>query len=229
MRLLITGFEPAPGVRRTPSGELARLWAKEKLAPPSIEVRAVVLPQIFQTCIRLACTEIDAFRPDCVLMFGGVPSKDVVRVERFAVNAIHTDVGDNTMVPVHDRPILPGGPAAYETSLPFDYLLSALDEAGIHARLSYSAGTHTCNNIMYGVRHYLCTTGRSALPAGFIHVPFPREFAAGVIEDEVGLMSWAEVRRASVVVAEAMGRFLEPHTKEPDRPLEGAPDTGEAM
>lgn len=207
MKLLMTGFEPAIGIRRTPSGELAKLWASEDLLDGA-EVRAVVLQQVFRTCVKQACVEIDAFRPDCVLMYGAVPTNDFVRVERFALNVEHTVMGDNTKIPVHDRPIVQGGPAAYETTLPYERLLGALDAGGVRARLSFHAGTHTCNDLMYGVLHYLRETGRSAVPAGFIHVPFPMELAFGVVEEEAGLMRWSEIRRASVIVAQAMAEYL---------------------
>ncbi len=203
----MTGFEPAPGIDRTPSGELAKLWASEALVE-GLEVRSVVLPQVFRACAKAAIAEVMAFRPDFILMYGAVPSNDAVRIERFAINAMHTQVGDNTRVPVHDRRISADGPAAYESSLPYELLLGKLDEAGIRSRLSYFAGTHTCNDVLYEVRDFLTRSGLRT-PCGFIHVPFPIEFAFGIAEDETGLMHWADIRRASVVLASAMAHHIQ--------------------
>ena len=47
MRILITGFDPQWGIKKTPSGEVAKLWANGDLQVPGIETHAVVLPQVF--------------------------------------------------------------------------------------------------------------------------------------------------------------------------------------
>ncbi len=139
-------------------------------------------------------------------MYGAVPSNDAVRIERFFLNVEHTQVGDNTRIPVHDRRIVQDGPSAYEATLPHDFLLQRLDAADIRARLSYSAGQHTCNSLSFGVRDFLTRSGLDT-PCGFVHVPFPIEFAFGIAEDETGLMHWADIRRASAVLASSMSEF----------------------
>lgn len=202
MKMLMTGFEPAPGIDRTPSGELAKLWASEQMVD-GLEVRSVVVPQVFRVCTRAAIAEIVSFKPDFILMYGAVPSNDAVRIERFFLNVEHTSMGDNSRIPVHDRTIVPGGPAAYETTLPYDFLLSKLEEADVRSRLSYFPGTHTCGSIGFGVLDFLARSGLR-IPCGFVHVPFPIEFAFGIAEDETGLMRWADIRRASAVLASSM-------------------------
>lgn len=196
----MTGFEAAWNVKKTPSGELAKMWAKNEDLVPGAEVRSIVLPQIFRQCTRAVCAEIEAFRPDAVVMYGATPKNDVVRIERFAINVEETAMGDNARVPVPDRPVIPGGPAAYETTLPFKELIRALDEAKVRGRLSYNAGQHVCNASFYGVRHYLEMTGRGGIPCGFVHVPFPAEFGHGILDDESGIMGFDEIRRASVAI-----------------------------
>jgi pyroglutamyl-peptidase len=206
MKMLMTGFEPAPGIDRTPSGELAKLWAREVMVD-GLDVRSVVVPQVFRACTKLAIAEIISFKPDFVLMYGAVPSNDAVRIERFFLNVEHTQMGDNTRVPVHDRKILQDGPSAYEATLPHDFLLSRLGEADVRSRLSYNAGQHTCNSISMGVLDFLTRSGLD-IPCGFIHVPFPLEFAFGIAEDETGLMHWADIRRASAVLASSMVEYV---------------------
>ena len=117
-------------------------------------------------------------------------------------------MGDNTRIPVMpDRPIIRGAPAGYESTLPIHWLIDELEAAGVSARASYHAGTHTCNSLMYGVLHFLATTGIPA-HAGFIHVPFPNEY--GVIEDE----SWTTaafdgIVKASLVMMQKMQLWFE--------------------
>ncbi len=205
MKMLMTGFEPAPGIDRTPSGELAKLWARETIVG-DLEVRSVVVPQVFRICTKAALAEVISFKPDFILMYGAVPSNDAVRIERFFLNVEHTSMGDNSRIPVHDRKIDLDGPAAYETTLPYDFLLSKLEEADVRSRLSYFPGTHTCGSIGFGVLDFLARSGLK-IPCGFVHVPFPIEFAFGIAEDETGLMRWADIRRASAVLASSMAEF----------------------
>ena len=50
-------------------------------------------------------------------------------------------------------------------------------EAGIPASVSQTAGTFTCNRVMYGLLHWLQTQGSPAR-GGFIHIPYLPEQAA---------------------------------------------------
>ena len=53
-----------------------------------------------------------------------------------------------------------------------------LGEEGIPSAVSNSAGTFVCNHLMYGVLHYISERGLATL-AGFIHIPYMPEQAAG--------------------------------------------------
>ncbi len=183
MRVLITGFEPQWGIKKTPSGELAKLWANKELQIPGMEVLGMVLPQVFGKSAEMVIAEIQTFGPQAVLMFGATMANDPVRLERFAINVEYSVMGDNTRIPtVPDRSIIPGGPPAYESTLPIHWLVDHLNATGIDAKPSFHAGTHTCNSLMYHILHFL-STRQQPMPtiAGFIHVPFPNEF--GVHED----------------------------------------------
>ena len=185
MRVLITGFEPTWGIKKTPSGELAKLWAGGELTVPGIEVQSMVLPQVFGKSAEIVIAEIQSFDPQAVLMFGATMKNDPLRLERFAINCEATVMGDNPRIPVSpDRSIIPGGPAAYEATLPVYWLMDHLNAIGVDTKVSYHAGTHTCNSIMYHVLHFLANKPHPMpVVAGFIHVPFPNEF--GVVEDSL--------------------------------------------
>ena len=58
MRFLITGFEPQFGIKKTPSGEIAKLWASGMISVPGVEVKAVVLPQVFGVAGKETCSEM---------------------------------------------------------------------------------------------------------------------------------------------------------------------------
>jgi pyroglutamyl-peptidase len=200
VKVLLTGFEPIWGIRRSPSGDLAKLWEEGAVSVPGVEVRGLVLPQLYGKSTEILCTEIGAWQPHAVLMFGATQKNDPLRLERFAINAERSPMGDNSRIPVQDRPVVRGGPAAYEPSLPIEHLVHALTSRGVTSKASYFAGTHVCNSLMYGVLHYLATVPQPHfIAAGFMHVPFPNDF--GVIEDELwSTASFSGIVEASVAL-----------------------------
>jgi pyroglutamyl-peptidase len=184
MRVLLSGFEPSWGIKRTPSGELAKVWAEGALAVEGVDVRSVVLPQLFGRSADMLWSDVVAFRPHAILMFGATQKNDPIRLERFAINVENSPMGDNSRIPVKERPVIHSGPPAYEGTLPAAWLVDRLKEAGVDAKPSYHAGTHTCNSIFYHIMHrlHISPIGHP-VGAGFIHVSFPNEF--GVIEDRL--------------------------------------------
>lgn len=202
LRALITGFEPAWGIKKTPSGELAKLWQSKTISAAGVEVTGLVVPQQFGVSTSIVCTEIASLKPHIVLMFGATMHNDPVRLERFAVNVEKSVMGDNTRIPVSDRPVVMGGPPAYEPTLPVHHLVERLHADGVDAKASYHAGTHTCNSLMYGVLHWLKENPQPQyVAADFIHVSFPNEF--GVVEDELWTTSsFSGIVRSSQVLLE---------------------------
>jgi len=209
MRVLVSGFEPIWGIKRTPSGDLAKLWQSGEMpVPVGVEVKALLLPQVFGMCTNAVCDAISEFQPDAVVMFGATTKNDPVRLERFAINCERSPMGDNSKIPVRDRPVVAGGPSAYESTLPVYHLVDRLEAQGIAAKPSYFAGTHVCNSILYGVSHWLASRPISKKPIiGFVHVAFPNEF--GVVEDDLwDTETWPKLMRASVVLVEEIAAWL---------------------
>ena len=202
MRILITGFEPIWGVKKTPSGDFAKLWQDGSLSIAGVEIKSLVLPQVYGKSTDIVVGEIAAWHPHAVLMFGATQHNDPLRLERFAINCEKTPMGDNTRIPIKDRPVVRGGPSAYESTLPVHRLVEHLNEMGIWSKASYKAGTHTCNSLMYGVLHWLATHETPhRIVAGFMHVSFPNEY--GVIEDALWSTATFEgIVKAGLVLTE---------------------------
>lgn len=172
-KLLITGFEPFGGEVQNPSWDAVALlpdqiaeyalcklrcrWYLEK--PPG----APSSPQKKRSPMR-----------SCVGQAGG---KNAVTPELVGINLMHAAIPDNGGNQPLDEPILPGGSAAYFSTLPVRRMAAAIVEAGIPAKLSYSAGTYVCNNVPYSLlAHYSGSHTR----VGFIHVPFvPKQAKMG--------------------------------------------------
>ena len=67
--------------------------------------------------------------------------------------------------------IVEGAPQAYFTNWPVWDMVKAIQETGVPAAVSYTAGTYVCNHVMYTVLHEVATN-YPKMKAGFIHVPF---------------------------------------------------------
>jgi pyroglutamyl-peptidase len=105
-----------------------------------------------------------------------------VTPERLAVNLDAAHIPDNAGRQPMESPVVPGGPAAYWSTLPVTKIVEALRKRGIPAAVSMSAGTFVCNHVFYGLMHELAqgeSLPRRGARGGFIHVPFMPAQAAG--------------------------------------------------
>lgn len=166
-RILITGFEPFNNSPVNPTQELMRQLSDTAI--DGVELRTRVLPSVFRLAGRAVAAEIDAWRPDAVICFGQGGGASIA-VERIGVNLEDAGIPDNAGDQPTDRPIVVDGPTAYLATLPTKAICVALNQAGIPARLSMSAGLFVCNHTLYSVLRHLALRNLT-IPAGFIHVP----------------------------------------------------------
>jgi pyroglutamyl-peptidase len=108
--------------------------------------------------------------PDVVVCLGEARGRMAINIERVAVNLMDYRIEDNAGNLIQDQPIVPEGPTAYFCTLPVRVLMEAVQETGVPARLSLTAGTFLCNQVIYTLLHYLDTHNKD-IPAGFIHLP----------------------------------------------------------
>jgi pyroglutamyl-peptidase len=174
MRILVTGFDPFGGEPVNPALE-AVMRLPAQLGPHRIERRP--LPSVFDRALDVLGDAIRTIRPDILLCVGQAGGRTELSIERVAINVDDARIPDNAGQSPIDRPIVPGGPAAYFTNLPLKAMVQALGEAGIPAKVSNTAGTFVCNHVFYGAMH-LVATEFPAMRAGFIHIPYLPEQAA---------------------------------------------------
>ncbi|MBO1336313.1 pyroglutamyl-peptidase I [Streptomyces sp. VRA16 Mangrove soil] len=173
-RVLLTGFEPFGGASVNPSWEAARLVAA---APPDgLDVAAVRLPCVFGESIAALRSAVADVRPDLVVCLGQAGGRPGVTVERVAINLDDARIPDNAGAQPIDEPVVPGGPAAYFSSLPVKACVAAMRSAGVPAAVSHTAGTFVCNHVAYGLAHLLATE-LPGVRGGFVHVPWAPEQA----------------------------------------------------
>ncbi|MCC3769308.1 pyroglutamyl-peptidase I [Streptomyces sp. UNOC14_S4] len=171
-RVLLTGFEPFGGESVNPSWQAVQAAVARPL--DGVRLAAAELPCVFggaMDALRAAVEETD---PELVLCVGQAGGRPDVTVERVAVNLDDARIPDNTGARPVDRPVVPGGPAAYFAALPVKACVAAVRAAGLPASLSHTAGTFVCNHVFYGLMH-LAATERPGLRGGFVHIPYAPE------------------------------------------------------
>lgn len=167
-KILITAFDPFGGEKTNPALEAVMAL------PNDIKLAKIIkqeLPTVYNKSLDILCSKIKSERPDAVICVGQAGGRPNISIERVAINIDDTEMPDNENVIHTDKPIAPGGPAAYFSGLPVKGIINNLHKAGIPAAISNTAGTFVCNHIMYGVLHY-AAINKLNLPAGFIHIPF---------------------------------------------------------
>jgi pyroglutamyl-peptidase len=191
--ILLSGFEPFGGDSVNPSWNAVRA-ARDILWAEGLDAQAVELPCVFGESVRVLRREIDRLQPQLVVCAGLAGGRSRLSLERVAINCDDARIPDNAGNRPVDEEVVPGGPAAYFSTLPVKASLRALQIAGIRAELSQTAGTYVCNHIFYSLMHYLATE-RPETRGGFIHVPYevePGTAAGGVVQSAMSLADMAE-------------------------------------
>jgi pyroglutamyl-peptidase len=153
-------------------------------------VDTVVLPVVYGEATRALAEAIAAVEPTAVVALGQADGRDRVTVERVALNLVTATMADESGRTRAEEPVLPGGPAAYWSTLPVTRMVSALVDAGVPAAPSPDAGGFVCNHVFYGLMH-LIATERPQMRGGFVHLPCLPEQVAGSGGPSMGLATLA--------------------------------------
>ncbi len=176
--ILLTGFEPFGGESVNPSWEVVQALAGATIVGGNLraQVHALQLPCVFGVARDALDAALLQVRPTLVLALGQAGGRDGFTVERVAINVDDGRIPDNAGQQPIDVAIVPGGPAAYFATLPVKAIVAALQQAGLPAAVSQTAGTYVCNHVFYGLMHSL--RRHRAVRAGFMHLPWLPEQAA---------------------------------------------------
>ena len=168
--VLLTGFDAFGGARVNPS------WlAVQALDGQELNGHRWVgaqLPTTFEGSTEALTQLLKRHQPVLVICVGQAGGRSALSIERVAININDARIADNSGQRPLDTPVVSGGPAAYFSTLPIKAMLCALQQAGVVAEVSQSAGTFVCNHVFYGLMHALATQhGFERTRGGFIHVP----------------------------------------------------------
>lgn len=176
--VLLTGFEPFGGETINPAWEVAQQLdgALIDALPGGVRVVSRQLPCCFGASREVLQQAIAELRPVGVLSLGQAQGRVDFSLERVAINIDDARIPDNAGAQPIDTPVVPGGPAAYFSTLPVKAIVTGLRAAGLPASVSLSAGTFVCNHIFYALMHEL--RHQPEVRAGFMHLPLLPEQAA---------------------------------------------------
>ena len=168
MKLLITGFDPFGGATVNPAYEAVKLLP-DRIA--GYDIVKIEVPTVFGDDGIVLEKAIEENHPDVVICVGQAGGYSVMAVEKVAVNLIDARIPDNKGNQPFDKLICEDGETAYFAKLPVKAMVKAMKDKGIPARLSYSAGTFVCNDLMYRLL-YLIDKKYPDMRGGFVHVPY---------------------------------------------------------
>jgi pyroglutamyl-peptidase len=166
--ILLTGFEPFGTYKDNPSAEVAEALDGRTVGDDT--VRSAVLPVHHARAAALVAELVRDASPGAIVHLGLAGGRARIALERVAVNVMDFEIADNAGYRATGEACVPGGPAAYFSTLPLAAMLEALSAEGVPAYLSTTAGTYLCNQTFYTTRHLL-ESRASDIPAGFIHLP----------------------------------------------------------
>jgi pyroglutamyl-peptidase len=167
MKILLTGFEPFGKATLNPSGEIVKQISGENIV-------TAILPVAYAKSAERLMQLIAEHNPEVVICLGQAEGRTQITPERIAINLDDARLADNEGVMRNEMPILLDGPVAYESTLPIKEMVKAINNTGVPAAVSLSAGAFLCNHVFYVAQdHFKGTKVRS----GFVHVPLMDEQA----------------------------------------------------
>ena len=166
--ILMTGFETFGSDTINPSIEAVNSLP-ETLG--DIRIIKAEIPTVRDTSLKKIIALIEEHHPDAVISVGMAGGRKGISVERIGINLDDYRIEDNAGNQPHDEPVVPGGPDGLFASIPVRRIADAMNEAGIEASVSCTAGTFVCNHVLYGTRHYILQKHLN-IQSGFIHVPY---------------------------------------------------------
>ena len=167
--LLITGFMPFGSEDRNPS------WEAVNALPERIgawKLYKLLLPVEFDRAAALAIEAARSCRADAVLSVGLAAGRTTVTPEAIGVNMRDASIPDNAGQQFAGEPVDPNGPAAFFSTLPVRKMTEAIANAGVPAKLSYTAGTYVCNDLLYSL---LSRFSGTPVRAAFVHIPLEKD------------------------------------------------------
>lgn len=194
--LLVTGFDAFAGLGRNVSEEVVRALPTAWHAP--LPLRTEVLPTVYDAAgarVRALLADVE---PDAVVMLGVARSRNVIELERVALNLDDSETADNAREVRAGAPIDATGPVGYWSTLPLAAMRERLGSLGVPVTISNHAGTFLCNHVFFVARAEI-EQRRLSVPCGFVHLPdLAADDAGGLRTLTTAVVACLEVVAASL-------------------------------
>ncbi|MBM7687692.1 pyroglutamyl-peptidase I [Enterococcus ureilyticus] len=168
MKVLVTGFDPFGGDSVNPAYEAVKMIPDEVAGAKIIKLE---IPTVFKESGEVLEVAIKEHQPDIVICVGQAGGRSAVSFERVAINLAEARIPDNKGNQPIGAKLEEDGQTAYFTTLPIKAMMKNVQNHGLPAYISYTAGTFVCNDIMYRLL-YMIDKEFPKIKGGFIHVPF---------------------------------------------------------
>lgn len=201
MKILVTGFDPFGGEKTNPAIEVVKGLPDEINGAQIIKLE---IPTVFGKSAEVMKEAMEKEQPDYVLNIGQAGGRFGLTPERVAINQDDARIPDNEGNQPIDTVIQEDGESAYFSQLPIKAMVSAIQQEGLPASVSNSAGTFVCNHVMYQAI-YLNHKQFPNTKAGFMHVPFLTEQV--VNRAGTASMSIADIIKGTIASISAIAEF----------------------
>ncbi|MFJ7934198.1 pyroglutamyl-peptidase I [Sporosarcina sp. NPDC096371] len=198
--LLLTGFEPFLKFPVNPTMQIVEELHGQVIG--GYHIHSEVLPVDFKKSGDVLMGHIENIQPDAVISLGLAGGRSKMTPERIAINVSDGPVDNSGHAPV-DEPIEENGADGYFSTLPVREMVNALQEEGLPAEISNTAGAYLCNHVMYRAL-YFAHEQRADMKAGFLHIPASHELAI----QHGNIPSWSreDLQRGVVTCIEVLGK-----------------------
>ncbi|MCH1772283.1 MAG: pyroglutamyl-peptidase I [Saccharolobus sp.] len=175
MTVLLFGFEPFLEYKENPSQLIVEALNGSTMLKE--EVKGVILPVEYEKIEDVIVTKIREMKPILTLGIGLAPGRTKITPEKIAINYRYSREADNSGKRYRGEKIDPLGQDGIFTNIPVEDLVDYLNNNGIPAELSLTAGSYLCNNAMYII---IRESKKYNSLGGFIHVPLHESYAARI-------------------------------------------------
>lgn len=168
VRMLVTGFDSFPGMRKNPSADLVRALGEHPASALRLSgaaIRTRILPVTWSRAGEYMRDAIEGFRPDVVLCVGAAARRARLTVEIVSKNRrtiLRPDAEGRCAASTRLRR---KGPSARRARVRTGVLAQTLRRRGAACDLSRDAGDYLCNEV------FDVALGSGASIVAFIHIP----------------------------------------------------------
>ncbi|MFD1334190.1 pyroglutamyl-peptidase I [Oceanobacillus iheyensis] len=172
-KILLTGFVPFLDNPINPTEEIVQELHKKSVN--GWEIVGEVLPVDFHVTGDHLVELIHKVQPSAIISLGLAAGRNRITPERIAINCNDGPVDNQGYKPDGEK-IITDGPDGYFSSLPIKKMVKELENKGIPAKISNTAGAYLCNHVMYRALHEI-EQQKLDIFSGFIHIPASHKLA----------------------------------------------------